>query len=47
MDVKDWMAEVAKAVVVKLAADLIESVIKKKAPKPKRAAKHFKGKGTK
>nr|DAQ04699.1 MAG TPA: hypothetical protein [Caudoviricetes sp.] len=47
MDFRDWMAEVAKAVIVKLTADLIESAIKKKAPKPKRQPKHFEGKGTK
>ena len=40
MEVMEWLAEVAKALVVKLAADAIEEAIRR-APESKHRPKHF------
>ena len=45
MDMREWLSEVAKALVVKLAADVIEEAIKK-ASKPEKPAKHLRGEET-
>lgn len=45
MDMREWLSEVAKALVVKLAADAIEEAIKK-ASKPEKPAKHLRGEET-
>ena len=42
MDMREWLSEVAEALVVKLAADAIEEAIKK-ASKPEKPAKHLRG----
>ena len=40
MDVREWLAEVAKAVAVKLLADVIAAGMRK-ASEPRSAGKHF------
>ena len=42
LDIREWLAEVLKALLVKLAADGIEAAMRK-ASKPERSAKHLRG----